>query len=393
MTTSNIKNKLWDSFQSALEQKYSVLTYIDLYVMDHQIEKVQKILEGVYKNRYTPDEKIVILHYDTDFYLYNSIGVTLHNLITIINHLQISPSVFIILTNHYGLNNELKQYYHKNYCSVDINNDWFNIIENNYTYLQAPENNFLDCKVDSNQITYHYSCLNGASRTHRKVLLSAILEANMIDKGITSWMFNHNSDQNISSVINPVDYMDKKTNINLLKIEPFSRINDQWPLSEYLQKCLANHTSKFDYNYQHKEDTKKSTGPNLENLQFCRKAFLQVITETVLDYPHVVFTEKTIRNFLLKRPFVIAGAPNTLKVLHDLGFKTFSDFWNEDYDTTLDPSQRIHKILKIIEDICSKDISELQSMCYNMREILDYNFKNYTKNYATIRAKNLINNL
>lgn len=391
MITSNLKNILWKSFQSDLEQKYSVLKYIDLLELDYQVEEIQEMLESVYKNEYKLDEKIVILHYDTDFYLYNSIGVTLHNLITIINYLNISPSVFIILTNHYGLNSELEQYYKKNYRSFNIDNDWFNIIENNYTSQQAPEDNFLDCKVDSNQIMYHYSCLNGSPRTHRKVLLAAMSELNIINKGITSWMFA-NSDQNISSEINHVGYKDKKTNINLLKIEPFTRINDHWPLSDYLDKCLTNHITQFDYNYQHKEVTGKPNH-NRWDLQFCRKAFLQVVTETVLDYPHVYFTEKTIRNFLLKRPFVIVGAPGTLKILHSLGFKTFNDFWNEDYDNTLDPSQRIHKILKIIEDICSKDITELQSMCYNMREILDYNFKNYTTNYATIRAKSLINEL
>ena len=79
---------------------------------------------------------------------------------------------------------------------------------------------------------------------------------------------------------------------------------------------------------------------------------------------------------------MILGAKNSLKQLHKLGFKTFHSIWDESYDQIDDPNQRLVKVLEIVEDICSYSIDDLQSMCYAIKDILDYNLAHYIQNYS-----------
>ena len=399
--TKRRDNRLWRSLKCELEKKYSILQYIDFSASKSCVDRMAQDIKSSQRENYKPNEKIVVLHYDTDFYMSGpfSIGINLYNFLTIINYLGISPSVFIILTNHYGLNKELENYYKNHYSNFDIKNDWFNVLENNFIEGHSPEYDLVEHIVDHEQIAYHYSCLNGAGRTHRKVLLTALAESDLLDKGMVSWMFDQSTKNKKNTSASDEITIDSFTsNINLIKIAPHTRINDKWPVDKYFEKCLNNHLHLFDHNYQHREvygdaSDYRLSGDSRWKMYFCRRSFLQIVTETTFHYPHVYFTEKTIRNFFLKRPFIIVGNPGTLKILHELGFQTFNKFWNEDYDNELDPNKRLHKILKIIKDICSKDILEIQSMCYTMQEMLDHNFKNYTKNYKTTELKRLLNKI
>lgn len=69
--------------------------------------------------------------------------------------------------------------------------------------------------------------------------------------------------------------------------------------------------------------------------------------------------------------------------LRQMGFRTFHDFWDEDYDGHY-PHDRYAKILKLIDELSKKSIEELQDMYTNMKPILDHNYnllieKKFTK--------------
>ena len=85
-----------------------------------------------------------------------------------------------------------------------------------------------------------------------------------------------------------------------------------------------------------------------------QQGFLHVVTETVYNYPSTFVSEKTIKPIVNKRPFVLVGPPGSLKNLHNLGFKTFSQFWPEDYDQIHDNEKRLCAIVDIVEMICQK---------------------------------------
>ena len=84
------------------------------------------------------------------------------------------------------------------------------------------------------------------------------------------------------------------------------------------------------------------------------------------------------------------GNPNTLEYLRSIGFKTFSDWWDESYDNELDVKKRMDKIFNIVESLCSKSLDELTQMRMDMKEILIHNYKLFlTLESADDRLKEL----
>lgn len=101
--------------------------------------------------------------------------------------------------------------------------------------------------------------------------------------------------------------------------------------------------------------------------------FIDVLSESHVAGTTFFPTEKTIRPMWLKKPFIIFGSKNYLDYLHQMGFRTFSDFWDEDYDG-VEGRDRFNKILKLIDSIAIKSIDELEKMYWDMQYTLDHNY-------------------
>ena len=114
-----------------------------------------------------------------------------------------------------------------------------------------------------------------------------------------------------------------------------------------------------------------------------------LVTETVAGddhHGHVFLTEKTFKPILLKMGFVIAGRMGVLKKLRDLGFKTFSDYWDESYDTMDWWPDRRDALVKTIEDIILNDV-------HVPLDILEYNYNVLKEHGADLELKNTLANL
>ncbi len=119
-----------------------------------------------------------------------------------------------------------------------------------------------------------------------------------------------------------------------------------------------------------------------EMFPFRRKSYVEIITEfTYKDDGLVCISEKLSQAILSKKPFIIVGDKNYLKVLKDLGFKTFDNRWSEIYDN-LEGRDRILSIVDTIEHIQMAtpiETDELNNIVYDeeMQSILDYNYTHY----------------
>jgi len=119
-------------------------------------------------------------------------------------------------------------------------------------------------------------------------------------------------------------------------------------------------------------------------LDFYPDIFVDIVAETFTSGTTFYPTEKTFRPMLLKKPFVIMGSVNNLIYLRQMGFKTFGDFWSEDYDG-LARRGRYQKIIELIDFIANKSKDELYDMYLRMQPILDHNYnlllsKSYNQN-------------
>jgi hypothetical protein len=68
--------------------------------------------------------------------------------------------------------------------------------------------------------------------------------------------------------------------------------------------------------------------------------YVSVIAETESDSDCFFLSEKTAKPLLLGQPFIMFNGHNSLKILRDFGFKTFSPWIDESYDNIANGSKR-----------------------------------------------------
>jgi hypothetical protein len=128
--------------------------------------------------------------------------------------------------------------------------------------------------------------------------------------------------------------------------------------------------------YKHKQDLFRIF-KNLKPL--FDKTFLYVVTETISDNFYMNtdipmdFMSKMGRALYYPTPFVVVGNMGILKRLQDMGFKTFSDFWDESYDDVPNLDDRLEKIKEILNYINNLEMDELVIIRNKMLPIFEHN--------------------
>lgn len=105
------------------------------------------------------------------------------------------------------------------------------------------------------------------------------------------------------------------------------------------------------------------------------ESFIFVVTETCYWQTKTHLTEKIFKPIVLRMPFVLVGCARNLEYLRSYGFKTFSDFWDESYDTIEDPILRMQVVTEILKDIATMSPEQQQAMLRDMCPILEHNYQ------------------
>lgn len=100
--------------------------------------------------------------------------------------------------------------------------------------------------------------------------------------------------------------------------------------------------------------------------------FFEIICETDCNSPDW-FTEKTYKALMLGRPFVLWSGPGALKELKNLGFMTFSDFIEEQYDNEYCNIDRFNKILRVIGNQAAMSVELMKERHSEMQYIFEHN--------------------
>ena len=99
------------------------------------------------------------------------------------------------------------------------------------------------------------------------------------------------------------------------------------------------------------------------------------------------FSEKAFKPFASLHPFILVALPNSLPLLHQLGYKSFHPLIDESYDSEIDDSIRLLKILKEIERLCNLSDIELRHFLTIAKPIVVHNFAVLmTRSDRTIRT-------
>jgi hypothetical protein len=139
----------------------------------------------------------------------------------------------------------------------------------------------------------------------------------------------------------------------------FSQINHTWPRKiELIDSYTEGNTTD---------------GHTDQLAVFYPEFLVDIVAETFTTGTCFFPTEKTVRPMLLKKPMIVMGPQDFLGHLRQMGFKTFNDFWDEDYDGFAQEN-RYQKILDLIDHIAQQPIDALVDMYQRMQPILDHNY-------------------
>lgn len=131
------------------------------------------------------------------------------------------------------------------------------------------------------------------------------------------------------------------------------------------------------------------TSPDTVN-HYYKNSYINIINETYFFNNIIHLTEKTYKPIAYKQPFIMLAAPGSLKHIQNMGFKTFSEFWDESYDSEKDHNKRFNMLIELIKDIATWDDAKMESFSMNVKPILDYNFE-LIKNIADPEIDAIVN--
>lgn len=137
-----------------------------------------------------------------------------------------------------------------------------------------------------------------------------------------------------------------------------------------------------------KQNFSSSSADIIDNT-FSLSALWHIVPETIFYDEKLHLTEKIFKPIVLRRPFVLIGAPGNLAYLKEYGFKTFDRWINEDYDDEPDPDIRIKKAVDEIKKLQGKN---LQDMYNEMLPILEYNHNHFYTKFKEIIVEEAIDN-
>jgi hypothetical protein len=95
------------------------------------------------------------------------------------------------------------------------------------------------------------------------------------------------------------------------------------------------------------------------NPEWYNDTYFSLAVETYVDNVDVFITEKTFKPICFQQPFMVFGNPGTLAQLHTLGFETFENLFDENYDNEKTRNQRLQLIKTNVENFIQAPYDKL----------------------------------
>jgi hypothetical protein len=382
--------RLWPEICQNINSKYHVLEAFNLLDVDRSMAHLEQQLSQYRSRAFQDNERLVFSLYDTEYYMpYNKLGFTSYNLISLLHSLDISFGYCQLWTNHHGITDVIHRLCNDYGSAYPVQ-----VFENNYTFSQTISMAETVPRA-TEDITYHFAMLSNVPRSHRNMVRCYIQDRNLNEKTLMAW--NPCPTPLVES--NP-DLLQNKLSNNInssqgyLTVAPFTRIRDYSVNNTELSELYHRNAQCLEELYRNPLIPELSSTDQLhyENLtfmipnhfdaNFLQYSFLNIVGETVFDYPYPYITEKTFKCFWHRSPFIIVGAPGSLAYVKQLGFKTFDPWWNESYDLIQNPAERLTAIFKLLDIISNWSLDRCQEVYNEMSDVLNHNQQHYNNYYC-----------
>ena len=206
--------------------------------------------------------------------------------------------------------------------------------------------------VQENMEPKRFLCLGGCPRPNKQFVFCLLLNSGLLDDDITCWSF-------------------AKLRIDLGKAWEQSLHPKHAVIVNAYPRLLKLLPKRIDT-----DDCGNKKGIIKLNPNLMARGKLHIVVETDLgdgQYQQRI-TEKTLKSIATQKPFIIFGCPFALKYLHQLGFKTFDDVFDESYDTITDDIDRCEHVTSIIEKMSKLSNTEFDNMLDSCKEACVHNY-------------------
>ena len=206
-----------------------------------------------------------------------------------------------------------------------------------------------------------FLCLNRMPRNVRLELIAKFIRLNLLDYGYCS-----------------LGRIDDHGWIDDLSHDPPGMLN----ITNETRNILLTNKSILPLKVNMSLDKSNPTSVDSEDLEYYNNSYFSVITETLyykLTRASLTveesrfFSEKTYKSIIAKHPFIMVGYPHSLQFLRDSGYKTFSPYINESYDSIEDDDLRLIAIINEIQRLCQMTDDEWIIWQTNIKEIVEHN--------------------
>ena len=212
------------------------------------------------------------------------------------------------------------------------------------------------------------------NRQHRLILAHIALKYGLLENSIFSFVQTVED----SVIYNSMDEWTNYFNDNWLQAS--RRIAQMLPYEIDTQLLLGSDKTSFQTNNNKK--------------QFYLDTYIHITSETKFkDVNEPFLSEKTFRPMLNLQPFIYVGDYHAIKMLQELGFKTFHPYIDEAYDDEQDYNVRMTMIEKEIKKLNDLSVEELHDLYYNLIDRVIYNRKHLATFINLNPYENLIREL
>jgi len=218
---------------------------------------------------------------------------------------------------------------------------------------------------------------NGAARIQRSLLVNLLAINDLLDKGFVSYNVMSNSSKEFNGKV--VYEMLYNTFVFNEELRTLLRRNRK--LIESIDSVSLDITAGADV------ASLRNRGMDVtrvDNTNYYEDSYFSVVSET--SFPNYkighgdttevgkIISEKTFKCIGMKHPFILMTNPHVLKLLREIGYKTFHPLIDETYDSVADPSTRICMIVNEIKKLCELEGDELKHFLTEAKKICDYNY-------------------
>jgi hypothetical protein len=226
-----------------------------------------------------------------------------------------------------------------------------------YNFYGNSGDDFLTVKRENKILCYN----RRITKPHRMLFLLSVDRDKLFDGNLISFNFKFNEERH---------QLHSKDS----EFEPY----DEWDQDLFIDKSnyikIFKKLLKREKNVIDHENFDEINGFGFEYPEVYKNSYVSFVSESAFFDPYAYVTEKSFKPFCHFHPFVIMGSYGTVKKLKELGFKTFSDFWDESYDLEKNHNIRFEKVYNIFLQLNSMSLDELHNMYVKMIPILKHNY-------------------